>query len=274
MGSQIDLLGKVFNKLTVIRKAGKNKRNYILWECRCECGNIVVRTSSHIISGAAKSCGCAARLSIGIGARFNRLVVLELDTPYKGHTMYKCRCDCGTVKSIRASALLKDNTLSCGCYNIELITKLGKSSKIEGVRDENNKTTTEYHSYAHMKGRCYTKTNKKYKNYGARGIIVCDRWLNSFENFLADMGKKPSPDLSIERVDVNGNYELSNCIWGTEEEQASNKTNSVHLYYNGTRYTQASFSRLCKVTPHAVEYWLNKGLSAEEIFNKYKNKKC
>ena len=86
------------------------------------------------------------------------------------------------------------------------------------------------HSYSQMKQRCYNPNSKFYKNYGGRGIKICDRWLESFDNFLQDMGRKPTPDLQLDRIDNDGNYEPSNCRWATREQQAQNKRNTAEFY--------------------------------------------
>jgi hypothetical protein len=96
-----------------------------------------------------------------------------------------------------------------------------------------NKKTPEYICYEKIKSRCYSKTAKDYKHYGGRGIKVCDRWLNSFESFLDDMGNRPSSKHSIDRIDVNGNYELSNCRWATQDVQMQNTSRKHKHGYRG-----------------------------------------
>ena len=96
-----------------------------------------------------------------------------------------------------------------------------------------SRKTPEYSSWHGIKARCYKPHNSRYSSYGGRGITMCDRWINSFENFLEDMGSKPTPKHSIDRIDVNGNYEPSNCRWATMEQQMLNKQNSKVITYKG-----------------------------------------
>lgn len=91
--------------------------------------------------------------------------------------------------------------------------------------------TTEYKTWSALKQRCYNKNDSKYKDWGGRGIKVCDRWLNSFENFFEDMGYRPSKYHSIERIDNNGNYEPTNCVWTDKKTQARNRRNSVKILH-------------------------------------------
>lgn len=208
-------------------------------------------------------------IDIAIGTKFTRLTVLSKEDSRKGHTMYRCLCDCGTEKIIRGSALLCKNTSSCGCLNSELAAKWGRDSATHKMSK-----SPEFNSWRHLIARCYNKKNAKYKNYGARGIKVCDRWLNSFENFFSDMGKKPSSNHSIDRRDNDGNYEPSNCRWGTMQQQASNKTYTVRIpLSSGATIHQAGLAKELGITPHAIEYHLEKGKTGDEIISHFKNKK-
>jgi len=208
-----------------------------------------------------------------IGNKYGRLVVLNQENSIKGHKMVKCICECGNYTIIRASALTSKNTFSCGCLNIETRPiSLAKGHNIRANGAINNKD--EYRCYQHMKSRCYTPTDAKYKNYGARGIIVCERWLNTngFKNFLLDMGKRPSKSHSIERDKINGNYEPNNCRWATNQIQSRNKTTTIRLHFNNIEYCQSDFAELCNVTDHSIEYHLKKGKTPTEIFNYFNNK--
>jgi hypothetical protein len=149
------------------------------------------------------------------GKKYGRLIVLHREgKDNQGNVMWKCRCDCGEINSVRGYALKNGSATSCGCLASEL-TK--KRSTTHGMTN-----TPEYNIWVGMIQRCTNSKNKDYKNYGGRGIIVHPDWL-SFENFYNDIGKRPTDNHSIDRIDVNGNYGKDNCKWATLEEQATNK---------------------------------------------------
>jgi hypothetical protein len=206
-----------------------------------------------------------------IGQKQNRLTLLEMAKSLNGHKIGVFICDCGNKKTCRITGVLSDNTKSCGCLNTELIKKLGKSFFIHGG-SVNGKQSVEYRAYIKLKQRCYNKNNKKYPIYGARGITVCDRWLQSYSNFLEDMGKRPENKTSIDRIDVNGNYCPENCRWADIEMQSCNKQNTVYLEYNGEKIHQAKFARMLNVNAHSVEYHLKKGKNAYQIIEHFKLK--
>lgn len=163
---------------------------------------------------------------------FNRLTVLSFYGKSKsGNSIWVCMCSCGKISNVIGSALKNGRTKSCGCLAAELTR--GRNSTHGYTRV--GKHAPEYNAWEQMKGRCYKETNNRYYRYGARGIKVCDRWLESFDNFISDMGLKPTKKHSLERIDNDGNYEPDNCKWGTDEEQRRNKSSNVWIECDGER---------------------------------------
>ncbi len=153
-----DITGQRFGRFITVKSVGSNKNKQILWEFRCDCGNIVVTPAGDKVNGRSKSCGC-----------------LKNESAKKRFTKH------GDVGS------------------------------------------TEWRTWRHIKDRCLNPNDKGFNNYGGRGIKICTAWIDSFETFLKDMGRKPTPKHSIDRIEIDGNYEPNNCRWATPCEQARNK---------------------------------------------------
>ncbi len=166
-----------------------------------------------------------------IGKKFNMLTVLEEcnERDKRNKIMYKCQCDCGNIVIVNGNNLRSGNSKSCGCLNHKPNKHNFKHGKIR---------TRLYRIHHGMKDRCYNINGRDYNTYGHRNIVVCDEWLNDFMNFYnwaINNGYKDN--LTIDRIDVNGNYEPSNCRWVDMKTQQNNKRNNIILTYNGKTQT-------------------------------------
>lgn len=168
-----------------------------------------------------------------VGHQFGRLIVeAKAASKPNGSSVvacWQCKCSCGSSVTVRGSSLRKGETNSCGCLRLdrvrEKLTKHGAAKK--------GKVSPEYAAYHAMKRRCSDPKNKEFKNYGARGIAVCSSWLHGdgalsgFEVFLSEMGEKPSAEHTVDRIDNDKGYSISNCRWATKTDQVRNRRNTV-----------------------------------------------
>lgn len=243
-----DLVGMVFGRLTVEGEGplqGKARR----WRCVCECGNKRLVQTSSLRSGGAQSCGCLrseltkARRAAAprkvhdvTGLRSGLLVPLRRASP----TKWLCRCDCGNEKEINEHSIRYCQVLSCGCIRDAAARVNGRKVQTHGhASGDYKKRPAEYRAWHGMKIRCSRANVRNYKDYGGRGITVCDEWANSFEAFLRDMGPKPvgAGRYTLERKDNSKGYMPGNCVWATYHAQARNRRSNHKLTYNGKTQT-------------------------------------
>lgn len=216
MGKRIDLTGKVFGRLTVLKREPKpegSRDRHSRWLCKCSCGEVIVTTSDNLLSGGTKSCGCIKKeTSIKNIMEYNNS---EHESKNKTHGMTKTRL---------------------------------------------------YDVYGHMRRRCYNKNDKKYPLYGGRGIEICEEWRDSPEKFFTwanDNGYRN--DLTIDRIDVNGNYSPDNCRWVTLKEQANNRRNTIFINIGGNNYTLSQVSEITGISRGTLWYRKKHGYSDEQI---------
>jgi hypothetical protein len=193
-----------------------------------------------------------------IGQKTSMLRCLDFSHKSKRGNVYKFVCDCGKECLILGYKVNIGEKKSCGC--------LQKIKTTEANKTHGLSRTPEYNIWKAMINRCYDKKNKSYLRYGARGITVCDRWLSSFENFLQDMGKRPSPNLQIDRIDNNGNYEPNNCRWIPHITNSQNRSTSIFIEVNGQRATISEHCRRFGISKSKIYYRLKRGISIDDCF--------
>lgn len=200
------------------------------------------------------------------GNRYGRFLVTKRIGRWDKKTWYECICDCGKIFICAHGRIQSGNTKSCGCLADELRQAHIKNMTLHGQTI--NKTRSKEHSTWHnLKQRCLNPKNKFYKYYGGRGITVCDRWLNSFSNFLEDMGKAPTANYSIERLDNDKGYEPTNCIWIPLEDQRLNKR-CRKVDIGGTRMKFSTISSLLNFPISALYFWHNNGVDIKSAIAK------
>ena len=199
-----------------------------------------------------KGIGRYERLDL-TGKRYGRLVVIEFVGTLpndKSVSLWKCKCDCGNEKIIKIGSLQSGATKSCGCL------------RLEKVRTHNKSNTRIYKIWQGIKRRCNNTNCNAYKIYGARGIKICDEWsnINGFENFYNwSMNNGYSDTLTIDRIDVNGNYEPDNCRWATMEEQGNNRRGTKKYVIDGESHTITEWSKISGVSRENIRRRIKSG---------------
>lgn len=245
-----DLTGQVFGKLTVKSRAPDKVLpggyKVVRWNCDCECGKTTIVSSKSLLYAKypTRSCGCGMYQIKNnlVGKRFGRLLVVEkvkgkiLKSGYEQQT-YKCICDCGNETILPYSSLTTGNTSSCGCLFNELTSKR--------MTTHGMSKTKLYDVWLKMRHRCFNEKDQDYEYYGERGIKVCDEWNEKFESFYEWSNSNGYKEgLTIDRINVNGDYEPSNCRWVNREVQMNNTRANKILTIQGISHTMAEWSKM------------------------------
>lgn len=263
LSKMLNLQGKTFGDLKVIEYSGKKKAS--LWKCRCKCGKEIIVRGSSLTSGNTKSCGCSRnklydkRRKDLTGKRFGRLVAISYTTrKTKNGTevLWRCRCDCGNEVTVTLGKLVSGHTKSCGCYRSDVChsKKVIKNDRI-------------YSIWTNMKQRCKNKNIINYKNYGARGISVCKEWDESFDLFYEwSMDNGYRDDLTLDRIDNDGDYCPENCRWVTYLVQQNNKRSNHYIKYKGEEKSLADWCRELDIPYQRTVDRIHRGWEAEKAF--------
>lgn len=192
------------------------------------------------------------------GQRFGRLLVVERAQDHvqpsgQRKTRWRCACDCGQETIAQANQLRGGHTQSCGCYN--------------GMRRHGMYRSATYKSWQHMLRRCDNKNDLNWPKYGGRGICVCDRWKGSFEAFFEDMGERPA-NCTLDRIDVNGDYEPANCRWANRRTQHRNTRTNRWWFLDGKRVCSSELAETLGVKRATLNGWVHQGLSLEKIIQR------
>lgn len=243
-----DLTGQRFGRFKVLFRS-ENRNGKVYWRCKCDCGEEKDVLSSNLTTGKIKSCGCYHdeclsynRIIDLTGKKFGRLTVLKRAKNRGKDVFWLCQCECGNQKEVNGSKLRGGKTKSCGCLKKDMSfdEKYGFVRKTHGMSN-----TRIYRIYNKMKLRCYSKTNSAYKDYGGRGITVCQEWLDDFMNFYNwSMENGYSDDLSIDRINNDKGYSPENCRWATKKKQANNTRSTVFLTYKGETKPASEWSKI------------------------------
>lgn len=196
------------------------------------------------------------------GKNFGNLTVIRPMPKTTKKTYFECQCKCGNIKVIRSDSLTSGRTVSCGCLKIE-------QDKINLTKNHSHKKsrTRIYNEWLGMKARCYNKAGSNFERYGGRGIAVCDEWKNDFQAFHDwAMENGYSDELSIDRIDVNGNYEPSNCRWTDNYNQCRNRRSNIYVEYYGQKMCLIDAARLSGINSTTIYYRYQRGDRGEDLF--------
>lgn len=265
MGKKIEVpKGTRCGHWVVIRELKHKKSEGRKLLCKCDCGKEKTVSLYSIAKGISKSCGCyswnmkTTNINDYIGRRYGKLVVIGEESVGKyQHIKVRCKCDCGNEKIITLNNLNSGYTKSCGCLKY---TDNGVQHKCKERL---------YKIRQQMIQRCNNPKTPNFNNYGGRGIKVCKEWENdyfSFRNWALENGYDDS--LSLDRIDVNGNYEPANCRWATRTEQANNTRTNMKITYLNETHTVSEWSRITGIKRSVINDRYKKGYALNVVFSK------
>lgn len=265
-----DLAGKQFGYWTVLKFAGIDGKQ-TMWECKCVCGNIRKIRAGSLKSGNSRSCGCKKNELVRksgytphvtktvedkIGKRYGKLTVVSRLSHKPGKPVYwKCKCDCGNERIVDSYALNCGKAIQCK-----------ECSKPFSYRQRYPRI---YRIWQAMKSRCFYVGNKRYSDYGGRNITVCEEWKNSIEAFVKwSLSNGYQDNLTIDRINVDGNYEPSNCRWVTLKKQANNTRKNVIIERNGESHSLSEWSEITGIDRSTLDYRFRHWEKDRDIFQK------
>lgn len=251
MGNFKDYSKTKIGCLKITSRHYKDGDKHVLWNYECDCGKIGTIRGEVLRDDIT----CFHKEDV-IGNKYNRWTVLEELEKKNGQRMVLCECSCEnkTRRIVYLNNLRYNKSLSCGCLPLEKNTTHGMS---------NDRL---YTIHKGILARCNNKNHRDYHNYGARGIVVCDEWKKnfmSFYNWAIENGYEDN--LTLERVNVDGNYEPSNCTWITIEKQQLNKRNTIYVEHDGEKERLSDLSRRINVSYKTLQYRMEQNYKYEDL---------
>ena len=274
-----DMTGLRFGKLTVLSIAGKQGR-CATWLCRCDCGRTKVVNGSNLRMKYTSSCGCVPKHEDLTGHKFGRLTVLSVCGEYRETKVWLCKCECGKLIRLRSCNLLSGGRESCGCGNHDIDAAKYKAAR--GIRNVHTEDTL-WNVWSALKTRCYNPSSASYKNYGGRGILVCEAIRNSVGAIIRTIGPKPTNKSSIDRINVNGNYSCGGCQecnsrgwplnirWLDMKSQQRNRRNNHKITIGGITACASEWEDRCGIKAKTIIARMNSGWPEGRLLEPVRN---
>lgn len=251
MGQLKDLTNQEFGDLTVIERLPnqytKSGNQKTMWKCQCSCGKIISVCSCSLLNNSTKSCGHNKQKDI-TNQKFGKLTAKYICGQDKWkRNIWLCECECGNTTEVMIGNLTSLTVQSCGCNH-------------DGHPTHKQSKTRLYNIWQKMKNRCYDSNTQAYKDYGGRGINVCDEWKNSFVSFQKwALSNGYQDNLTIERKNNNGNYCPQNCMWANRTQQGNNKRNNIILTWNNKSQTISQWANELNISASALRARKHRG---------------